>query len=284
MKKTIAILGLLTLLLAPAVRAAVVNFDNLTPTIAYSGGGAYENGPNMTLTGTSTGSWGETINHNQFTSGGATFKNNYVPAWGSWDGWSYSNTTDTTTPGYLNQFSASTGGAYSGSNYGVFFETFGPLAPTINFGGPVNLVDAYITNTTYAYKAVKDGDDGNTPSFVKGPFGAGDWFKVTILGFNAGGQQTGSLDFFLADYRDSNSANWYALNTWARLDLSALGTVYGLGFDLSSTDTGPYGMNTPAYFAMDNLQYNPVPIPGALWMLGSGLVGLVAVRRRRSVR
>ncbi|MEZ4565949.1 MAG: DUF4465 domain-containing protein [Desulfobacterales bacterium] len=34
--------------------------------------------------------------------------------------------------------------------------------------------------------------------------------------------------------------------------MSALGMVKELTFSLSSTDTGDYGMNTPAYFAMDN--------------------------------
>ena len=33
-------------------------------------------------------------------------------------------------------------------------------------------------------------------------------------------------------------------------------------------------------FVVDNLTINPVPIPGALWLLGSGLVGLVGMRKR----
>ncbi len=35
-------------------------------------------------------------------------------------------------------------------------------------------------------------------------------------------------------------------------------------------------------WALDDLSYAPVPIPGAVWLLGSGLFGLVAVRRKRN--
>ena len=31
---------------------------------------------------------------------------------------------------------------------------------------------------------------------------------------------------------------------------------------------------------LDNVQFQPVPIPAAAWLLGSGLIGLVAIRRR----
>jgi len=32
---------------------------------------------------------------------------------------------------------------------------------------------------------------------------------------------------------------------------------------------------------IDNISFNTVPIPGAIWLLGSGLLGLVAIRRRK---
>jgi hypothetical protein len=58
-------------------------------------------------------------------------------------------------------------------------------------------------------------------------------------------------------------------------------TVAVLGFALTSTDNGAFGMNTPAYFAMDNLAVVPIPEPSAAWLLagGIGILGL-AVRRR----
>ena len=45
----------------------------------------------------------------------------------------------------------------------------------------------------------------------------------------------------------------YILGAWQLVDLRPLGRVVGLFFDLSSTDEGDWGMNTPAYFALDNL-------------------------------
>jgi hypothetical protein len=40
-------------------------------------------------------------------------------------------------------------------------------------------------------------------------------------------------------------------------------------------------MNTPAYFAMDNLTTSAVPVPAAVWLLGSGLIGLIGIRRNK---
>jgi len=39
---------------------------------------------------------------------------------------------------------------------------------------------------------------------------------------------------------------------WEWVDLSGLGLVDMIEFSLSSSDTGAYGMNTPAYFFIDN--------------------------------
>ena len=56
-----------------------------------------------------------------FSSGLARFHNDYNAEYGSWSGWSYSNTSDVSTPGYLNQFSAITGSGFGpGEGNGIY--------------------------------------------------------------------------------------------------------------------------------------------------------------------
>ncbi len=278
MKPLLFLTPLPALLLTPSAPAAEATFDDVSLTVPPAQNYTDVNGPGRYYNGSDEAGG--------FTSGGAVFSNSFTDfgSFTAWNGWSVSNTTDLATAGLSNQYSAyneSAGGGHSGNvadRYGIFYES-GAVAQTIDFGGPVNLVDAYITNTTYAYKAVVEGDDGF--GAVKGPFDAGDYFKVTVWGFDAGGAPTGSLDVYLADYRSADSDDWYALDTWTAFDLSSLGAVHGLGFDLDSTDTGDFGMNTPAYFALDDLGFNPVPIPGAVWLFGSALLGLAGWKRRR---
>ncbi len=215
-----------------------------------------------------------------FSSGGASFNHDYTnfgfPGCCS-TGWSYSNHTDLTTPGFGNQYSAFAGSGQGGSaNYAVGF--LGPL--DVVLGAPANLAGAYFTNTTYAALSMRDGDgfakkfggvSGNDPDFL----------KLTITGFN-GATATGSVDFFLADYRFANNAQDYIVKAWTFVDLSSLGAVTRLGFDLASTDNGPFGMNTPAYVAIDTLTTAPVPEPHQSVMLLAGLAFLGVMRRRRA--
>ena len=57
-----------------------------------------------------------------FTSRDLTFSNSYNATYGSWSGFAVSNTSDTTTAGFLNQYSAITGAGFDGSgNYGVSY-------------------------------------------------------------------------------------------------------------------------------------------------------------------
>jgi hypothetical protein len=207
-------------------------------------------------------------NDTPFTSADAHFSNNYNASWGSWDGFAYSNMTDTTTAGYGNQYSAITGsGVNSSANYGVSYGTGGA---TISYDSGRTVDGMYVTNTTYAYLSMRDGD-----AFAK-QFEAGDWFKLSVTGLDSTDTVTGTVDFLLADGTD-------LVDTWTWLDLTGLGSdVKTLAFALSSTDNGTYGMNTPAYFALDDVTSSSVPIPGALWLLSSGCLGLLGLRRKRS--
>ena len=213
-----------------------------------------------------------------FVSQGVTFKNTSNPTYDSWTGFAISNTTDTITSGYLNQYSAITGsGAGGTANYTVGYYTDYEDSTHMNFGGTIDLtgIGASFTNTTYAALSMRDGD-GFAKKFG-GQFGDdADWFKLTIAGY-VGGLATGtSIDFYLADYRFEDNSQDYILDKWQYVAFSALGIVDQIRFSLSPSDNGQYGMNTPSTFAMDSLV---VPEPSTLLcsLAGFGL----ALRRKR---
>ncbi len=232
--------------------------------------------------------WNGSDGAGMFTSGDAVFMNGYDSQYKSWDGWAYSNMTDTTTPGHTNQFSAVTGsGVHGSANYGVAYNagSYGTASPpNLSFGAVTGndydkvISGAFFTNTTYAYLSMLNGD-----SFAK-KFGGTtgndpDWFKLSIKGITAAGTYTDPIDFYLADYRFSDNSKDYIVNQWTWVDLSGLGKVAGLEFNLSSSDNNSYGMLTPAYFAMDDL--NSVPVPAAVWLFGAGLAGILGLRRKK---
>ena len=187
-----------------------------------------------------------------YASGSAFFVNQYDTTWGTWSGFAYSNMHDTTTVGYSNQYSAFTGIGYNGSANYAIANTYSSakLRLTANLQG-TTISGFYVTNTTYTALSMKDGD-----SFAK-KFGGSsgndpDWFKLSITGYSGGLLKSDTVQFYLADYRFSNSSQDYILNTWKWVDLTALGNVDSLSFNLSSSDNGTWGMNTPSYFALDN--------------------------------
>ncbi len=205
-----------------------------------------------------------------FSSGSAEFTHNWNETFDCcWSGFTYSNTTDTTTPGFANQFSAITGGGVNGSsNYGIANPGTAGVS-RLDFNEATIVEGAYFTNTTFAYLSMTDGD-----VFAK-QFGLGDFFTLTVTGLDSSDNVTNAVNISLA--LDAN-----LVDAWVWNDLMSLGEVFALEFSLASSDVGAFGMNTPAYFAMDNLtSVSAVPVPAAVWLFATGLLGLVSVARRR---
>ncbi|MCM1292045.1 MAG: DUF4465 domain-containing protein [Bacteroides sp.] len=105
--------------------------------------------------------------------------------------------------------------------------------------------------TSYLYGTVTQGnafgnDPGKTLKEVNG------WFKMTVTGYDATGNTTGTVEKYICDYRNSVAPVEIA-DTWHVLDLSSLGRVNKLKFNFSGSDTGAWGLSTPAYMAIDNI-------------------------------
>jgi hypothetical protein len=243
--------------------AIVIHFDELSPP------------PNGYFDG-----YGATATSGSWSSRGAVFQTEtYGP------GWSYSRINDSSTPGFTNQWAAITGVDASGNgNYAI---ATAPVYPPPLLQAYVNLPLGYrpssvqLTNTTYAGLAMLQGDafakkfggvDGNEPDFL----------KVIFTGFdslNAMGNVTGASDFYLADYRFANNALDYVVRQWTLFDLGPLGQARSIGIQFDGSDRDPtYGLNTPAYVAVDNLTLTAVPEPTSLALVLTGL-GLLTRRR-----
>ena len=181
-----------------------------------------------------------------FVSGDFAFNSKCMSDWDYWYWFGYATRTETKYESLDDQWNNIVGGGYDGSEgYGVAFAAAfnGPCEVEL-LTEPTLVPGFYITNSSYAYTSMAYGDD-----FAK-KFGKGDWFKLTITGYDADGEVTDTKDYYLADLRDEATA--YIINDWRYVDLSELGVVAKLGFELNSSDTGSWGMNTPGYFCFDN--------------------------------
>ena len=204
-----------------------------------------------------------------FESYGVQFNNLYTEFGGGccWNGWSYSQATDTTTVGVANQYSAYAGSGAGGSaKYGVAFSGFdsgGGIIPEITLPTDAEPMSVKVTNTTYAALSMLLGD-----GFAKmfgGPSGNyPDWFLLKVEGLDAADAVVGEVPLYLADYRFANQAEDFVIDQWTELDLTPLSGlgVRKLAFRLTSTDNGFFGMNTPAYVAIDNLVLDVTATPG----------------------
>lgn len=186
-----------------------------------------------------------------FSNGKAHFYNSYDTLYMSWSGFAYSTKKDSLTASYANMYSASNGKGYNNSDaYAVaYISNYGAtntLALTAEAKGKT--IDGfYINNNTYAYQSMNSGD-AYSKKFTSHNT---DWFMLRTYGY-LNGVMTDSVDFYLADFRFADSSKAYIIKNWTWLDLNTLGNVDSLTFAMSSSDNGTWGMNTPAYFCMDN--------------------------------
>lgn len=179
-----------------------------------------------------------------FSSGNCSFSGDPTKFWNG--GIVCSSNRDTVTSGYLNQYSCIAGsGALKTSKFGVLYAP-GSFTCPANENGAYTIKSIMVNNTTYAYLDMKMGN----PPFSK-KFVSGDWFKVSIKGFKSK-IETAGVDVIMADFRDGKT---FIMNKWQKVDLNALGKVDSVAFSLSSSDNGNFGMNTPAYVCIDNIEF-----------------------------
>ena len=185
-------------------------------------------------------SWGAKAYACKYIEDGVFFNVNYTPSWGSWSGYAISNRTETTfssiTP---DQYNNITGTAKSGNNF-CLVQTYGE---TIDMAGSAVVKGFWYTNNAWTVYAILNGDGMATDD---GPFGTDDWLKCTVTGTKAD-KTIATVDIMLAE-------NGTYVNEWKYADLSSLGEVVSLSFSFSGTKQNSYGLTTPAYMCIDDME------------------------------
>lgn len=189
-----------------------------------------------------------------YSSGGVYFHCQYDTSFGGYwaDGFAISTMRDSADGTFNNLYSSRAATGHQSDGYAVVSAVDtteakfkGNLIPE----GGIRWLKMYINNTTFAYDVMENGNalgkkfggaDGTDP----------DYFFVRIRSSSGD-----SIDVYLADFRSADSTQDYIISEWTEVDLSAL---HGerLSFQLYSSDIGGFGINTPGFFCIDDLQYD----------------------------
>ncbi|MFO0357372.1 MAG: DUF4465 domain-containing protein [Sphingobacteriaceae bacterium] len=233
MKKTVTFLA--TILIANFLRSQThtESFESFT----LSTNSAYTNTNSVPFQGTSS-----------------VFEYKWDAGFNFWSGgFSYTNKYDSATAGFGNLYGVKPLKGYNSSNTYVIGQDKGVIKLKSPYKGVEGM---YLTNSTYAYKSMKLGD-----SFAKKFGGTSgndpDFFKITIKGYSGGVLKTDSVEFYLADFRNSNNALDYIVDSWQWVNTMSLGQVDSIRFFMYSSDVGSFGINTPLFFGLDNFTTSP---------------------------
>lgn len=143
-----------------------------------------------------------------------------------------------------------TGGGHNGSNnFAVHFGykdnsgyTNGQILPSFAFGdGMARVIDhMYVNNICYALNCYLNGNG------LTAKIGDDDWVKLTATGYD-GEAKTGEASIYLCNGPKN------IVTDWTKFDLSSLGAVTKVEFNITGSSDNGYGFSQPAYFAYDDV-------------------------------
>ncbi len=187
--------------------------------------------------------YGEMANNYRWTDPVTQLSGGMTKLWGGMYGYSeggvaISNYIDATTNAphsYTEQLAVPV--SNGSNNFAVVYNQ-----ATVSFADDVarEIKSIDLIGTTYMLSVAKHGDGYARPLTL-----SDDYFNVLIEGYD-GPELKGAVTVTLC-------AGGGFMEKWYTCDLSSLGKVKGLKFTMDGSDKGDYGVNTPMYFALDNV-------------------------------
>ena len=115
--------------------------------------------------------------------------------------------------------------------------------PAFEFGdGVERIIDhMWVMPNNYALNCYANGNS-LTPQI-----NPGDYVKITATGYDTAANKVGETSFVLCNGKD------IVVSSWSKWDLSVLGKVARVEFNILGTSDNGYGFSQPAYFAYDDV-------------------------------
>lgn len=142
------------------------------------------------------------------------------------------------------------GGGNNGSDrfligYGYFDEsgfTSEEWAPVLKFADetPRVIKSCYVNSNCYFLNVTANGND------LSPALGEGEDVTIHAIGYNADGQKTKEVTMLFADKSK-------VTDEWTKWDLSSLGEVVSVRFNMTGGTNNGYGFSLPAYYAVDDI-------------------------------
>lgn len=143
-----------------------------------------------------------------------------------------------------------TGGRNGSSNFAMHFgyKDSSPYNMTENLpyiyfkdNTPRIIDHMYVNNSAYAISCYMDGNG------LTAKIGEEDWVKVIATGYGINNNVTGTAEIYLCNGPDN------IVTEWTKWDLTSLGMVYKVEFNITGSSDNGYGFSQPAYFAYDDV-------------------------------
>ena len=143
-----------------------------------------------------------------------------------------------------------TGGRNGSSNFAMHFGYIdgSPYNMTENLpyiyfkdNTPRIIDHMYVNNSAYAISCYMDGNG------LTAKIGEEDWVKAIATGYDIDDNVTGTAEIYLCNGPDN------IVTEWTKWDLTSLGMVYKVEFNITGSSDNGYGFSQPAYFAYDDV-------------------------------
>lgn len=143
-----------------------------------------------------------------------------------------------------------TGGRNGSSNFAMHFgyKDGSPYNMTENLpyiyfkdNTPRIIDHMYVNNSAYAICCYMDGNG------LTAKIGEEDWVKAIATGYDIDDNVTGTAEIYLCNGPDN------IVTEWTKWDLTSLGMVYKVEFNITGSSDNGYGFSQPAYFAYDDV-------------------------------